>query len=503
MKIKPVVVLQSLLIRAGLCLTLVTIITACASFPVNPPLSQYDETHGYRGTNLAIGDKNTEETFVLVALSGGGTRAAALNYGVFKYLDTVMIDGERSLLDEFDIISSSSAASFTSSYYGLYGKEKFLAQFPDDILYRRLQSEITRKLFNPFHWPRLWSAKFSRSDLFAEHFDKHIYHEATFADIRRERPMIVINATDMGIGSQFPFVQGKFDALCSDLDGVLVSRAVTASMAFTPAFTPVAFKNYPSEECGYERAGWIDKTLAQGVEDNALLYARAVDFLSYEDVEHRPYIHLLDSGIADNMGIRVATLPFAVRNEPWSQADRLLDGTIKRLVVIIVDAKPKTHFAGDLKARPPRIISSVSTAASVPLGNSSFETVDMIRRTLNDFQQRVVDYEAQIRKCEENAAEMCELLNGDSTCPEKVLKLCNESFGVLPEERPSSAEVYLLHISFSVLDDEAERERFQGIPTSLQLSPEIVDSVIEVAPRLINEIPDFHRLVSDLGGSSE
>ena len=51
--------------------------------------------------------------------------------------------------------------------------------------------------------------------------------------------------------------------------------------------------------------------------------------------------------------------------------------------------------------------------------------------------------------------------------------------------------------------DEAERERFQGIPTALQLSPEIVNSVIEVAPKLINDIPDFHRLVRDLSNSTE
>ena len=472
----------------------------CASYPLNPPLGRVDPGSGYRDTNVTLGPGNSNENFVLVALSGGGTRAAALDYGVLRYLDTVRFGpDQRSLLDEVDAISTSSGASLPAAYYGLFGKDQFLERFDDDVLYFELQSGLAKGILNPLNWPKLWSGTFSRSDLAAEYLDRHIFGGRTFADMRRERPFIALNATDMGIGSQFPFTQGMFDALCSDLDGMLVSRAVTASMAFTPAFSPVTLKNYSNETCGYTTPNWVDAAIEQGVEANALLYARARDTLSYEDLEHRPWIHLLDSGIADNMGIRIATLPFIVRDTPWSQADRLLDGTIRRLIVIIVDAKPKGHFAGDLKQKPPGASTSIKTSASKPLGNYSYETVNMIREGLNKAQGTLNAFGQQREQCDAVAETSCADLGGGKACREQITADCYAQFGVTDAERPPDVELYLLHVSFESIDDQARRERFQGIPTVLQLPRETVDELINVAPELVESIPDFQRLVEDLG----
>jgi NTE family protein len=60
----------------------------------------------------------------MLTFSGGGTRAAALAYGVLETLrDTpIKIDGKTArMLDEVDLISSVSGGSFTSAYYGLHG----------------------------------------------------------------------------------------------------------------------------------------------------------------------------------------------------------------------------------------------------------------------------------------------------------------------------------------------------------------------------------------------
>ncbi len=492
---------MSLIARIVLSLA-VGITAGCASHPVNPPLEQYDTSLGYRSSNLAKGEGNTDENYILLALSGGGTRAAAMDYGVLKYLDTVRFDGGRySLLDEVDIISTSSAASLAAAYYGLYGKEKFLSDFDDDVLYKELQSGLTRGIMNPFNWPRLWSGKFSRSDLAAEYLDKHIFFGLTFADMQQERPMIVLNATDMGLGSQFPFVQGMFDALCSNLDDVLVSRAVTASMAFTPAFTPITLKNYSSDTCGYSTPDWVLQAIELGVEENAMLYARARDQVSYEDIENRPWIHLLDSGIADNMGIRIATLPFMVKNTAWSQADRLMDGTIKRLIIIMVDAKPKSLFKGDLKQKPPGFASSVANAASNPLANYSYETVDMIRTSLARLEARMSEFHDNRELCRVLAAESCSELDSGESCPETVTDNCYQKFGVTEDVRPPDIKLFLLHVSFESLDDAEQRAKFQAIPTALQLPRETVDLLIDAAPEMVNEIPDFHRLVEDLNNT--
>src|SRR3990170_7856270 len=91
------------------------LLAACASFtPGNPPLAKYAPDAGYRFERLEQGN-NSDELFVIVTFSGGGTRAAALAYGVLEALRDTFIDwrGPRvALLDELRVISSISRGSF-------------------------------------------------------------------------------------------------------------------------------------------------------------------------------------------------------------------------------------------------------------------------------------------------------------------------------------------------------------------------------------------------------
>ena len=471
----------------------------CANYPLNDPLQEIDVDAGYRLNNRTLGEKNSDELFVIVGLSGGGIRAAALDYGVLKYLDSVRFgEDDRSLLDEVDMISTSSAASIPAAYYGLFGKEAFLNDFVRDVLYRSIQSGLTRRMLNPGHWPRLMSSRFSRGDLAVEYFDREIFHGLTFADMKPERPLILLNATDMGIGSQLSFVQSNFDLLCSNLSTFPVSRAVTASLSFTPAFTPITLKNYNDGRCGYSTPKWAREALQTGVEGNPAVYAAALDVLSYEDIEKRPYVHLLDSGISDNIGIRSPSLIFSVRDAPASQVDRIEDGTIKKLVVILVDAKPKTHFKGDLKPKPPSAITSVRAAASRPLANYSYETVNLLKRDIGDARREAVRYQRTRKACDVHAKALCSDTKLDDNCQARVVSSCFERFGVSDQNRPVELDIYLMHISFELIDDAAKRTQFQSIPTTLQLPQEDVNMLIDIAPELMNEAPEFHHLLQDL-----
>jgi NTE family protein len=59
----------------------------CATAPVNPPITRADPTAGYRFQNRAQYARSNEDVVVL-AFSGGGTRAAAFSYGVLALKDT-------------------------------------------------------------------------------------------------------------------------------------------------------------------------------------------------------------------------------------------------------------------------------------------------------------------------------------------------------------------------------------------------------------------------------
>ena len=231
-------------------LVLVLTVTGCANFSkIDKPISQWAP----HGETQMVGDRSTD-LLVLLAFSGGGTRAAAIAYGVLKTLaDTEMTteNGRRSLLHEVDVISSVSGGSFTSAYYGLRG-DKIFEEFEDRFLRRNIEGALIRQVLSPLNWIPLMSPKFGRGDVAAAYYDKHIFDGATFADLQRPgAPVVVINATDLATGMRFPFVHNFFDLICADLDQLPLARGLTASSAVPVLFTPITVKSYAGT-CGYE-----------------------------------------------------------------------------------------------------------------------------------------------------------------------------------------------------------------------------------------------------------
>lgn len=138
--------------------------------------------------------KNTDDLSLILTFSGGGTRAASFSYGVLKELR------RQNLLDEIDVISSVSGGSFTSAYYGLYGK-KIFDDFEDKFLKKPIQSRLIDTFLNPFNW---FDLSFSnRSDYIAQYYEEEIFGKKTFADLRKDSPTIIINATDISTGNIF------------------------------------------------------------------------------------------------------------------------------------------------------------------------------------------------------------------------------------------------------------------------------------------------------------
>ena len=121
----------------------ILLLAGCASYGVidNDPLTESTSAESY--SIASVSDRaGSEDIDLTLAFSGGGTRAAALAYGVLEELrdTTVMIDGEpRRLLDEIDYISSVSGGSFTSAYYGLNG-EGIFEDFKDKFLTRDIRA---------------------------------------------------------------------------------------------------------------------------------------------------------------------------------------------------------------------------------------------------------------------------------------------------------------------------------------------------------------------------
>src|SRR6201987_2649909 len=230
----------------------------CATRQVNPPIARYDpaslrqfQQQWHRGEH---------QDLIILAFSGGGTRAAAFSYGVLETLRSIQIvtkTGRKTrLLDEVDVITGVSGGSFTALAYGLYG-EKLFDQYETRFLKRNVQGELTTRVLNPLNWGALSSTGWGRSELAAQLYDEILFNGATFADLYRAGgPMVAVSATELATGSRILFIPQNFDVMCADLGTIRLSRAAAASSAVPVVLSPITINNYGGS-CGYQKPAWL------------------------------------------------------------------------------------------------------------------------------------------------------------------------------------------------------------------------------------------------------
>ena len=182
---KTIMGMQRIIVLVLVALTL----AGCASRPVNERLTQVDPKAGYR-PHLLIPKRidNDSGTLFVLAFSGGGTRAAALSYGVLDELrrtDIVVHGKRRRLVDEVDVITGVSGGSFTALAYALYG-DRLFAEYEQRFLKRDVQGELLRRALNPFYWPQYVGGTAGRSELAADFYDEILFEGATYADLLGE-----------------------------------------------------------------------------------------------------------------------------------------------------------------------------------------------------------------------------------------------------------------------------------------------------------------------------
>jgi NTE family protein len=440
----------------------------CAHYQENPSLTVISPKSGYRYS--VVRQKPTSDApFVVLAFSGGGTRAAAFSFGLMEELKRVeysVKDGtKRKLLDDVEIISSVSGGSFTSAYYALF-PERFFSDFQERFLYRDIQGELIIRLFNPYNWLRLASPDFSRIDMADEYYSDTVFEGKTFADLldkpRGSVPFLVLNATDISTTHRFEFTQDQFDLLCSDLAGVSVSRAVAASSDFPVAFPPLTLNNY-KKKCG-PLPEWIKPALDR--ENNPKRrVAEAEAALSYQDPD-RLFVHLLDGGISDNLGLRGPIQAVTTLDSPWSILASANLGQLGRLMVIAANAKTTKHRTWDAKSTPPGIGAVLNVVTGGPMDEVSFDSVDMIDGHFYSMKQlaRTVD-----------------------SCNKRLAK-CPDAPQII---NPITTDFTFSELTFDDIREPHLRRCLQGLPTSFSLPKETVDLLRATAGYLLMKSDSF------------
>ncbi len=457
-------------------------LAGCASRPINEPITQVDPKSGYRPYLLVPKRQNNDPgTLFILSFSGGGTRAAAFSYGVLEELrrTEIVIGGQRRrLIDEVDITTGVSGGSFTALAYALYG-DRLFAEYEDRFLKRDVQGALLGRALNPFNWWKFVGGTAGRSELAAEYYDEILFEGATFGDLLdKQTPVAVAIGTDISTGSRLAFYQQDFDLLCSDLNKVRLSRAAATSSAVPVVLSAVTFDNHGGT-CGYQYPAWVrDVAKPEGRPRPA---GRAVqryrEMQDFQNSKDRPYIHLVDGGVADNLGVRPVLETLEELAVSIAFRGELGTGGIRRIVLIVVNARSAPRTDWDRSESPPGLVAQLLQASSVPIDRYSFETIE----TMKD-RQEVYAWRRELLVARARLAGATEA-QAEANVP-------------LPK-----LSVHALDISFDNLPDPKEREYLMNLPTSFVLPAEDVDRLREAAAQSLRQSQDFQSVVRELGGT--
>jgi NTE family protein len=431
--------------------------SGCSTYGVidNKPLEKTSQESTQYSVKEWIKVDSNSELDLNLTLSGGGTRAAAFSYGVLKGLrdTTIDVDGKSvRLLDEIDQISSVSGGSFTAAYYGLNGDGIF-DTFEEAFLFRDVQSSLFWGLANPVEWFR----DGGRTEMAVRFYDKHVFHDATFSDIKKDGPLIIVNASGLGNGVRFSFIQEYFNFICSDISDFSVSKAVTASSSVPVLFLPVVLEKYP--ECDFPEPEWLKeaKVKAEKTEDPMLNETiRGLEILSNKD--ELKYIHLVDGGITDNLGLHAMYDIVTAGGGAKKALDVLNKKPPKYFVIISVNASTNPIRKMDVSNEKPSISETLDAMSSAQLHRYNSTTIGLMEESIKKWAQEISTPEQQVK-------------------------------------------TYFINIGLEDHVDPEVKLFFNKIPTSFGLSEETVNRLVNGGIELLHKNAEYQRLVSDLKGS--
>lgn len=435
----------------------VLLISGCATYSTinNTQQTLHQAPNNYSLKHYNAAHNRSDDITLVLAFSGGGSRAAALAYGVLKGLrdTTVTLDGEhKRLVDEVDLISSVSGGSFTAAYFGLYG-DRIFADFEEDFLRRDYVSEWIYGVISPF----LWLSDKGRTDVASSIYEQRLFHGATFGDLqRRNGPLILINATDLGGGSRFTFVQEYFDLICSDIATYPISRAVTASSAVPVMLNPVVLKNHSG--CTSATENYLKEFDDDYLTKAPLapqLHATKQVLHSYTNHEQRQYIHLVDGGITDNLGLGAFYEMVELGGGIAHFMERIGSKPSKRLVIISVNASTKPQYDMEHSNKAPDIEPTISAVTDTQLHRYNAATISLIRSSMERWSTELSSFWYPI-------------------------------------------EPYFIELSFDGIQHETQRSLFNQIPTSLSLNEEQAQALVKAGIELLLNDAEFQRLLNDI-----
>ena len=450
----------TLLLNRTLLASSMVLLTACHSILYQPAktLSQIDPEKGYR-LEKAMQQALEKENLVIVTFSGGGSRAVSLGYGVLEQFQQATVrPTERgdTLLQNIDVVYGVSGGSVLAAYLALEGQET-IPKFKEFFLKKDFQKKVINEVFSLSNVPRLTSPQFGRSDLLQEQLNLALYNGKTFADLARKRkgPFAVINATDMTAGQKVSFTQDFFDWLCVDLNDIEIARAVAASSAVPLIFSPITLNNH----AGFCHAESKKAFLMQTQPGNRLLLnnfnAMQKRLARYQDSVEQPYLHLVDGGLTDNLGL-ASLLDMSNLLSVRKLYAELRKSALRHVVVVSVNAQNERTSHIDKSADVPGVRDVVDTVINVPIDKATESTVQYSQ------------------------------------------KFANQWNAYAKRQREAKIKVYFVNVSLKDLPEGQLKKDVLNIGTSFYLPESDVDKLREAAKILLMQSKEYHAALKAL-----
>jgi NTE family protein len=241
--------------------------------------------------------------------------------------------------------------------------------------------------------------------------------------------------------------------ICSDLSKLRVAQAVTASSAVPGIFDPLLLKNHAGS-CGHPEPAWIKDALSHPRKSRRR-YHEARSAATYLDSKERPYIFLVDGGVADNIGARRIMADVI---DAGGALDLAKDTNLvipENVIYIVVNAQVGGKQDWTHNASLPSLKSVLNSVSGTGIYRYNFETIELLRESVEQWSHQV------------------------------------ESQGI-------PMKSYVSEVAFDSLKDPKERDYFNDVGTNFNLDDETVDRLIEVGGRLLRESPSFKAFLAEM-----
>lgn len=467
----------STLAAAAILLSMMSCAYPTRNYPLEVSLSKAP----YRYARLV--HPPLSDTLVIVTASGGGVRATALAMAVLKGMQNIKLPAGDRLSDEVDIISSVSGGSVAAADFALYGTAGF-----DDLERKFIRHDgigaLLWNFLNPVDLAETSTNSRERIDTLIDYLDSSLFHDRTMAAMLdgKPHPYLILNAGDMVEGTPFAITQDNFDLLCSDVSETKLSTAVAASAAFPVALSPVTLVNY--SPCAVQRPSaawppvWIENATDTKWADDEEYVARgraAASYMAGNTGSHpTKFIHLLDGGIADNLGVIEPYRMLATTETDPSFLNHLANGDIKKIVFILINARSAPQSSLDASQATPGVVDMLLGTIDAGIDRTTMGNKERLRQLLKEaFAAQAVKFQQM----------------GETDAAKNLTAAANNMF--------------LASVDFDAIADNSCRIGFHSIPTSWTLKPEQIDAILKIGPALLYQDDEFTGAVAALGGKPE